>query len=73
MTEEEYVCCICTKKGKGFGNNPFPMVEVDDYKSRCCDLCNDQIVLPMRFLVRETNNPIEARLKVKRFIVLNDR
>lgn len=38
--EEEYICCICGKKFKGYGNNPWPLKE----KGRCCDECNDKVV-----------------------------
>ena len=39
----EYTCCICGKKCKGFGNNPFPI----KIEGRCCDDCN-MIVIAAR-------------------------
>lgn len=38
-------CCICNKPFIGYGNNPAPV----KHKGRCCDDCNEQIVIPSRF------------------------
>lgn len=46
MKEQTYVCCICHKKFKGYGNNPAPVD--NDLSHRCCDGCNDSIVIPAR-------------------------
>ena len=43
-------CCICGKEVIGFGNNPYPLCHIEDYKSICCDDC-DQIVLKARMLM----------------------
>lgn len=45
---EKYVCCICGKEFTGYGNNPYPVV-MDDY-ARCCDECNNDVVIPTRIL-----------------------
>ena len=37
-------CSICGCQISGFGNNPFPLCNVDDYESRCCDECNIMVV-----------------------------
>lgn len=39
-------CCICKRLIKGFGNNPWPL----KYKNeeRCCDMCNIEVVIPLR-------------------------
>jgi len=37
-------CCICGEDFNGFGNNPFPLVQRDDYESRCCDDCDEYVV-----------------------------
>ena len=42
--EEEYICCICGKRFKGYGNNPDPVKE----EGRCCDECNIKVVIPAR-------------------------
>lgn len=39
-----FKCCICKKYNKGFGNNPSPV----RVRGRCCDLCNDTVVLNRR-------------------------
>lgn len=56
MTNQEYVCCICGKKFTGWGNNPWPVVE--DVNARCCDVCNNRVVLTARIsgLKRKENN-----------------
>jgi len=46
----DFVCCICGKGSKGFGNNPetngAQKYSLDD---ECCDECNATIVVPARF------------------------
>lgn len=42
----EYICCFCGKKFEGWGNNPYPANKDDD--ARCCDSCNDSVVIPNR-------------------------
>lgn len=37
-------CCICGEDFNGFGNNPFPLVQRDDYESRCCNDCDEHVV-----------------------------
>ena len=41
------ICSICKSKFWGFGNNPQPFynLKVED---RCCDSCNETIVIPRR-------------------------
>jgi hypothetical protein len=43
---ETFKCCICGGMCKGYGNNPWPVVE--DVGSRCCEYCNDTKVIPAR-------------------------
>ena len=38
--EKELVCCICGKRFKGYGNNPWPLKE----EGRCCDECNQKVI-----------------------------
>lgn len=64
----QYKCCLCDRTEEGFGNNPFPMCDVEDYKSRCCDSCNSDIVVPMRFIVSDCDSPEKAREKVKSLV-----
>ena len=42
-----WVCSICNKVSQGFGNNPQPVKR--NVESRCCDDCNNTIVVPRRF------------------------
>lgn len=42
--ENEYVCPICGKRFKGYGNNPRPVKK----EGRCCDECNRNVVIPAR-------------------------
>ncbi len=37
-------CSICGKQYKGYGNNALPV-----NNGRCCDSCNETIVVPRRF------------------------
>jgi len=34
-------CCLCGMDFKGFGNNPWPLMDTDE---QCCDDCNIQVV-----------------------------
>ena len=38
------ICCICGKPFVGYGNNPYPVTD----KGRCCDYCNETVVVPRR-------------------------
>lgn len=40
-------CCICGLYFTGFGNNPAPVKN----KGRCCDTCNNTIVIPTRIMM----------------------
>lgn len=47
MTNEEIkVCCICGERFTGWGNNPWPVNTDED--ARCCDVCNEEHVIPAR-------------------------
>lgn len=40
-------CAICGKELRSkYGNNPYPVVQ--DNEARCCDMCNDNFVIPAR-------------------------
>lgn len=39
------ICSICHGKYDGFGNNAEPI-----NSGRCCDECNEQVVVPIRIL-----------------------
>jgi hypothetical protein len=57
-------CCFCSAPiTDEESNNPFPLCEVDDKTSLCCDECNESKVLPMRMRVRGSGSPEEARKK----------
>ena len=52
--EEGRLCCICGAPIEGFGNNPYPCVSIEN--ARCCDECNQNVVIPARiakFVMRE--------------------
>ena len=55
-------CCFCLAPiTEDESNSPFPLCEVDDTISQCCDVCNEAKVLPMRMRVRGSGSPQEAR------------
>lgn len=43
---EKHICCICGEEFEGFGNNPYPVNK--DENARCCDVCNDIVIIPAR-------------------------
>ena len=45
-SNREYTCSICGGKFIGWGNNPWPVTEGENY--RCCDACNEIHVIPAR-------------------------
>lgn len=49
--EHKYKCVICRKEQTGYGNNPMPVA----FHGRCCDKCNKQYVIPMRFILLNQN------------------
>ena len=40
----DFVCCICGKGSRGFGNN----ADTENETDRCCHDCNDTEVIPHR-------------------------
>lgn len=36
-------CCICGKKIKGHGHNPWPYIKAEG--ARCCDKCNNKVLV----------------------------
>ena len=43
---KNYICCICNCEFTGYGNNPQPISQ--NPKDRCCDNCNQTVVIPER-------------------------
>lgn len=39
-------CSICGNEFTGWGNSPWPIKS--DIEARCCDDCNEEIVIPAR-------------------------
>jgi len=46
-SKEKRPCVLCGKTIVGFGNNPSPVVN----NGRCCDECNQNVVIPTRIKV----------------------
>ena len=50
MKKETKKCCLCgCEIQEPFTNNPYPLCDVDDYESRCCSKCDQDLVVPARF------------------------
>lgn len=43
-------CCICGKKIKGYGHNPWPIKRT----GQCCDECNKEVIKERIKLARES-------------------
>ena len=50
--EEQKVCSICQRNYTGWGNNPYPV-----NNGRCCNDCNEQVVLPARIMMLFRERP----------------
>ena len=62
-------CCFCSAPiTDDESNNPFPLCEVEDSISQCCDECNESKVLPMRMLTMKCKSPQEARKMAKQLL-----
>lgn len=46
-------CCICGDKFYGWGNNPAP-VNIRE-GARCCNECNENVVIPARIISIKKN------------------
>lgn len=44
-------CCLCGIEFEGYGNNPYPLCDVNDYNSRCCNDCDSKYVIPSRIIM----------------------
>lgn len=44
----DFDCCICGTHCIGYGNNPWPISKNEN--DRCCNECNDTIVIPARLM-----------------------
>lgn len=45
---KDFICCICGKKFRGWGNNPWPVSKTEG--DLCCDKCNAEFVVPARIV-----------------------
>jgi hypothetical protein len=52
-------CSICGGTYAGFGNDPAPIV--NDPGARCCDVCNQTVVIPARERDKRLGNGRERR------------
>lgn len=53
-TDEKKICCLCGKPFTEFGNNPAPF-EGD----RCCDDCDNRIVIPERIRLAKEDRKVQ--------------
>ena len=68
-------CCLCNGTYNHYGNNPFPFFPNDE-EARCCKLCDNTKVLPVRLLMhRLAKEQFEGNTKTdiaKLFHIFND-
>ncbi len=43
-----FQCHLCKQHFEGFGNNPYPLCDEDDFEARCCNDCDNNLVIPER-------------------------
>ena len=53
---KNFYCILCNQQFEGFGNNPYPLCDDNDFESRCCDECDSNLVIPERIkrIINET-------------------
>ena len=44
-------CCLCGIEFYGYGNNPYPLCDVNDCDGRCCNECDNKYVIPSRIIM----------------------
>lgn len=57
------ICCICKQEIKdGYGHNPAP-IPTEWKEQRCCDICNELLVIPARLelAMKEKNEEDESK------------
>lgn len=55
--DDVFVCPICGRTFKGFGNNPYPIAE-----GRCCNECNGTVIM-MRLMLSSMDKEIDKSVK----------
>ena len=60
-------CYICGKEIEGYGNNPYPLCNKDDYESRCCDTCNSYVTLARLY---EMKGEVKEKLEVEDLVIV---
>ena len=53
-------CIICKKSYKGYGHNALPIIE-----GRCCDECNERLVIPLRIRLHFAMDKYKQKLREK--------
>lgn len=56
-------CCLCGKECENeYGNNPEPLMRNSD-TTRCCNECNNNMVIPARLYNKFQGRPLTEPLK----------
>lgn len=58
MNADTKICCLCGKPFTEFGNNPAPFEG-----ERCCDDCDNRIVIPERIRLEKERRSNESRAR----------
>ena len=57
MKKRFRTCCLCGREYFGYGNNANPVCD-----GECCDICNNNIVIPARILDNINEYKMEVEL-----------
>jgi len=60
MKDKNQTCVICQKEFTEWGNNPEPIKNFNEGK--CCNSCNNDIVIPYRIYLSHLDQSIQERL-----------
>ena len=59
-------CVLCSEDYKGFGHNPWPL---NDGRGRCCDTCNDYVLLARLARINRLAEGKKPNLKKEQMMV----
>jgi hypothetical protein len=64
MNTKKFKCCLCGSETEGFGNNPYPLGNLEN-DEKCCDICNSVKVISARIELIIKGGSLESLYNTK--------